>query len=196
MKEYICIGLIKNKKFLRYFILYSSIFIFSFMVSTIIGLENANLSDDAIFFVKNYTSLRYSGTEMIDILANNFFISIIILYYFYSSKEDKFKKFLGVSYFLYMGSIAGLAISKVVIKYNLIIALSMIVPHGIIEIPTIIYAISSGWVLSELKERQQSKIPKEFIYTSIILFVLLSISAYIESYMTPNIYKTLLSYYY
>lgn len=196
MEEYTCIGLIRNKKFLHYFILYSSIFIFSFIISMIIGLEYTSLSDGTIFFIKNYTSLGYGSNEMISILANNFFISSIMMYYFYSSKEEIFKKFLGVFHFLYIGSIGGLVVSNVVIKYNLIIALSMIVPHGIIEIPAVAYAFSSGWALSDIKDKRQSKMPKEFIYASMILFVMLSISAYIESYITPSIYYKLLSYYY
>ena len=197
MKEYIvsCINIIKNKKFIHYFILYSSIFIFSFIVSAIIGFKITGLSDGVVFFVTNYTSLRFNDGGMIAILANNFFVSMILVYYFYSSDPDTFKKFLGVFYFSYMGAIAGLLISKVAIMSNLVIALSLIVPHGIIEIPTIIYAVSSGWVLSGLKGKSGSKIPRELIYTFVALFVLLGISAYIECNITLDIYKMALSYY-
>lgn len=197
MKEYIAsfIDVIKNKKFMHYFVLYSSIFIFSFIVSTIIGFKITGLSDGVVFFVTNYTSLRFNDGGMIAILANNFFVSMILIYYFYSSDPDTFKKFLGVFYFSYMGAIAGLLISKVAIMSNLVIALSLIVPHGIIEIPTIIYAVSSGWVLSELKEKNGSKTQRELIYTSVALFVLLGISAYIECNITLNIYEMALSYY-
>lgn len=197
MKEYVTgyVDIIKNKKFIHYFILYSSIFIFSFIVSTIIGFKITGLSDGVVFFVTNYTSLRFNDGGMIAILANNFFVSVILIYYFYSSDPDVFKKFLGVFYFSYMGAIAGLIISKVAIMSNLVIALSLIVPHGIIEIPTIIYAVSSGWVLSGLKGKNGSKIPRELIYTFVILFVLLGMSAYIECNITMRIYEMALSYY-
>lgn len=202
LKIYIrdCISITKSKEFRHHFMLYSLIFISSFMVSIIIGLGNVGLSENVIFFVKNYTSLRYGGSDVLSILTNNFLISVIMMYYFYS--EGMFKKYFGISYFAYMGAIGGFAVSKVILKYNFIIALSLIVPHGIIEVPTIIYAASSGWALSELNKSldkdksRRFKIPREFVYISMVIFVLLGISGYIESNITPYIYDTLLSYYY
>lgn len=195
MEDYVYIDLMRNKKFLHYFKLYSSIFVFSFIISIIICLEYTNVSNGAMYILKNYTPLGNGNFDMISILANNFLISIAFLYYL-SSKESRFKNFLSKFFFLKMGLIGGLLISTVIIKYNLVVALSMIVPHGIIEIPTIIYAFSIGWVLLELKENRQSKMRKEFIYISGIIFILLSISAYVEVYVTPNICEMLLSYYY
>ena len=129
-------------------------------------------------------------------MSNNFFISLILVYAFYSSSQDdlKYKKFLGVFYFSYMGAITGLVTSKVIVMSNLVIALSMIVPHGIIEIPTIIYAVSSGWALSE-QGINWSKVPKELVYTVITIFILLGIAAYIEANITMIIYEMALSYY-
>jgi len=187
--------MIRNKKFLKYFILYSSIFIFSFIISAIIGWKFTGLPDGTIYVLKTYTSLKYDNLDMIGILANNFLISIIFLYYFYTAKEDRFKRYIGMLYFLKLGLIGGLLFSKAVIIYNLVIALSMIVPHAIIEIPAIIYAFSVGWILSELKEERQSRVTKEFIHVCMIIFVLLTISAYIETYITLDIFEKLLSYY-
>lgn len=197
LKEYIkgCVDLIKNEKFRHYFVLYTLIFISSSIISIVIGLRNIDLSERVIFLVKNYTSFRYANGDMISILANNFLISILIMFYFYL-EGLKLKKYFGIFYFSYMGVITGMAISIVVLKYNLIIALSMIVPHGIIEIPTIVYAASSGWILSELNKSKGLKIPREFIFISMNMFILLGISAYIESNITPYIYNTIISYYY
>lgn len=194
-KENIYIDMIRNKKFLKYFILYSSIFIFSFIISAIIGWKFTSLPDGTIYVLKTYTSLKYGNLDMIGILVNNFLISIIFLYYFYTAKEDRFKRYIGMLYFLKLGLIGGLIFSKAAVIYNIIIASSMIVPHGIIEIPTIIYSFSVGWILSELKEERQSKVTREFIYVCVIIFILLSISAYIETYITLEILEKLLSYY-
>lgn len=195
MEWNIYIDMIRNTKFRHYFILYSSIFISSFIISTIIGLEYTNLSGITISALKNYTNLGDGSFDMVHIFTNNFLISISFLYCICEINKNKLKEFVGKFYFLKMGMIIGLVISKVIITYNPVLALSMIVPHGIIEIPTVIFAFSSGWALSELKEKRQSKVTKELIYISAIIFVLLSISAYIEVYMTPRIFETLLSYY-
>lgn len=194
-KENIYIDMIRNKKFLKYFILYSSIFIVSFIISAIIGWKFTGLPDSTIYVLKTYTSLKYGSLDMIGILVNNFLISIIFLYYFYDAKEDRFKRYIGMLYFLKMGLIGGLLFSKAAVIYNIVIASSMIVPHGIIEIPAIIYSFSIGWVLSELKEKRQSKVTKEFIHVCTIIFILLTISAYIETYITLDIFEKLLSYY-
>lgn len=140
MKEYIvrCFEMMKNKTFINHFILYSLIFISSFIVSLIIGLKNINLSEGVVFLVKNYTTLKYGDGSFVDIFANNFFISIMIMYYFYLLYPNRFKNFFGIFYFFYMGSIGGFTISTVAVKYNMVIALSLVVPHGIIEIPAII----------------------------------------------------------
>ena len=116
--------------------------------------------------------------------------------YYLSYKEARFKKFLGELYILKIGLVCGPVISAVITRYNPIIALSMIVPHGIIEIPTVISSFSIGWTFLELKEKRQSNMWKEFICISVIIFVLLGVSAYIEVYITPRIFETLLSYYY
>ncbi len=196
MVENMCISAIRTKKFLHYFMLYSLIFILSFILSIMIGLKFSSLPDGTIFLVSHYTSLKYGGLDMISIFVNNFLISIIFLCFFYYAKEDRFKRFMGMFYFLKMGVIGGLVASKAVVVYNLVIALGMIVPHGIIEIPTVIAAFAGGWALSDLNDGQQSKIPKELIYMAIVLFILLAISAYIETYVTIDIFNALLSYYY
>ncbi len=179
----------KNQKLWHYFRLYSLIFILSFVIAIIAGLKINNLSDSAINFVENYTSLKNSDdVDMIGLLSHNFLVSIIFLYFFYAMKRRKFKEFFGVQYFIYIGVISGLLVAKIAMKTSMIIALSLIIPHGIIEIPAIIFAVSSGWVLSDLKELNRWIIPIEFIYTGIILFILFSISAYIESNITLRIY--------
>lgn len=182
------IDMIENKKFQHYFLLYSSVFVVSLIISIIIGYMNINMYHGTVYFLKNFTSLRFADDGMIYILVNNFIISMLLMYNFYISKDDKFKKFVGVFYFLYMGTIAGLLISGVTIKYNLMIALSLVVPHGIIEIPAIIYAVSSGWAMSELRVKGQ-KSRREFVYSSMIIFCLLVLSAYIESNITMSIYN-------
>lgn len=185
------IGMMKSQKFLHYFTLYSLIFVLSFVISTIAGMKIKSLSDGAVFFVDNFTSLRNGDDSMMSILLNNFLIAILFSYYFYVSKQDKFKKFIGVQYFIYIGVLGGLLVSKVAMKYNMILALSLVVPHGIIEIPAIIYAASSGWALSDLRKSYGWKIPIEFVYSCIILFIMFSISAYIESNITLGIYSRL-----
>lgn len=190
MKESIgnYIVLMNNQKLWHYFRLYSLIFILSFVIAIIAGLKINSLSDGAIYFVENYTSLKNSDVDMMSLLSHNFLVSILFLYFFYAVKRRMFKEFFGVQYFIYIGAISGLLVSKIAMKTSMIIALSLIVPHGIIEIPAIIFAAASGWVLSELKTLNRWKVPIEFIYTVMILFFLFSISAYIESNITLRIY--------
>jgi len=195
MKEYIlnCISLISGKDFRYYFVLYSSIFVISAIITAIIGLKYTKMPDYAIYFMKNYTSLRFGDSGFISILSNNFFIVILMMYFFYSMELDNFKIFLGKFYFLYMGSVTGLIISKSIIKYNLVMALSLVVPHGIIEISTMIFAISFGWALSGLKGLQP--ITPIFITISLAILILLTISAYIEAHVTLKIFEELANRY-
>lgn len=182
------IVLMKNEKLWHYFRLYSLIFILSFVIAIIAGLKINSLSDSATYFVGNYSSLKNADSSMMSILSNNFLISILFLYVFYAMKKRMFKEFFGIQYFIYIGVISGLLISKMAMKTSMIVALSLIMPHGIIEIPAIIFAAASGWALSDLKDLNNWLIPIEFIYTVIILLILFSISAYIESNITLRIY--------
>jgi uncharacterized membrane protein SpoIIM required for sporulation len=85
----------------------------------------------------------------------------------------------------YLGVIIGLGISLITLRINILYGIMLIIPHGIIELPTICFVLSGKYFLIEEKDRDKKN--KLFLKIIGIATFFLTIAAYIEAYYTLKI---------
>lgn len=180
--------ILENKDFLKIF--KNSILLLYFAIAStlVLGILFKQIPMTVVDYILNYTNLgsdsTYSDNLFIHITINNIIITSLLLISGLIFSKKLFR-FFRIFYLVYMGVIVGFAIAYVANKINVIFAIMLVMPHGIIELTIICLAISVGTIISGEKIENINK--RCIIQIVSIIMIAIIIAAFIEAYITSRI---------
>lgn len=157
------------------------------VIMTIAGILFTNIPQIAIPYILKYTGIEnlISGDLFRGIFLNNIRTSFIILLVMIVYGEKNFR-IIPKAYPVYMGILTGIALSAVAIKINMLYAIMLVLPHGIIEIPVMCFVLNGGYFFYREGDNNRNKL-KIFAIISVGIISALLLAAYIEVYITRDI---------
>ena len=180
--------ILENKDFLKIF--KNSILLLYFAIASafVLGILFKQIPMTVVDYILNYTNLgsdsTYSDNLFIHITINNIITTLLLLISGLIFSEKHFR-FFRIFYLVYMGVIIGFAMAYVPSKINVIFAIMLVMPHGIIELTALCLVISVGMIISKKKIENINK--KCIIQIVSIIIIAIIIAAFIEAYMTLRI---------
>lgn len=157
------------------------------VITSIAGILFQEFPNIAVKLLLKYTTLgdNYTGDLFMYLFVHNLKVTytLFLIMVFYGEKNFKI---LPKVYPIYLGIVGGIGISFGVTKANILYGIMAIMPHGIIELAVVCFALNSGYFFYKKEETIYKKV-NIFIKITAILIFSLAIAAYIEAYITGNI---------
>lgn len=178
-------SLLSEKKFRKYFLFSSFTFLFFLFLGVFFAIANPEISlsffeslSEKYFFANDYNFWQL----FIFIFKNNLFIAIIA---YLSGIIFGLPTF----FILFVNSfVIGIVMQIALVKTNLLTVFLSLAPHGIFEIPAILFALSAGFMLGNALFNFLFKgkpFKKDFLFTlsifTTIVITLLFVAALVES---------------
>lgn len=180
--------ILENKDFLKIFKNSVLLLYFAITSTLVLGILFEQIPITAVDYILNYTNLgsdfTYSDNLFIHITINNIITASLLLISGLIFSKKLFR-FFRIFYLVYMGVIVGFAMAYAANKINVIFAIMLVIPHGIIELTVLCLVISIGMIISRKKMENINK--KCIIQIVSIIIIAIIIAAFIEAYITLRI---------